>query len=106
MPLTGLRTKREIAIQDGIDRERQRCLSLVASYRASIQIKFAAQTNPTEQHKAVVARVVAALLDIEKNIKHPVAAPVSVVMPGDFSIEEMERAQEIIAEQEHNPFEG
>lgn len=99
-------TKRQAALNDGVARERLRCLVLVEEYRLMIQRKFAKQPNPTEQHKAVVARVVSALLQIEGEIRFPSAKEVSVVMPGDFSIEEMERAQEIIAEQEHNPFEG
>lgn len=92
---------------DAVDKERQRCLALVAEYRQGIQRKHAKRASPSQWHNAVVRRVVEALLQIEANIRHPSAKEdPEQVLPGDFTIDEMERAIALIEDQERNPFEG
>lgn len=74
-----------------------------------IERKFALKPNCNNARD--VRKIIDLLRKIELEIKQlgqpgeenkPIPA---IVYPGDFSVEEMERAQEIIAEQEHNPFE-
>ena len=98
---------RSEALRRAVDAERQRCLALVAAYRLSIERKVSARPVVTAHEAMLVKRIVGALLQIESEIKHPVAkeAITEVVLPGDFSIEEIERAVAMIEEQERNPFE-
>ena len=82
--------------------ERERCLALVAAYRQSVERKFAKIKTPSEQNRMIVERVVEALMGIERHIENPKPSSVG----SDFSIEEIAMAEEIIAEQEKNPFEA
>lgn len=87
--------------------ERARAARIVEGYRTQIERKFALKPNATNGKD--VRKIIRLLRQIEIEIleeQNPEACAAPVVYPGDFSIEEMERAQEIIAEQEHNPFEG
>lgn len=87
-------------------RERSRAAMIVADYRLDIERRFASM--PNARNAKDVRKIIDLLRKIEIKIldagEPPYVPP--IVYPGDFSIEEMERAQEIIAEQEHNPFEG
>jgi len=98
---------RSEALRRAVDAERQRCLALVAAYRETIQRKFSQIPNYSLEREQNVKRVVNSLLQIEADIRHPAAkeAITEVVLPGDFSIEEIERAVAMIEEQERNPFE-
>jgi len=90
---------------DGVRRERARCNNIVADYRS--QLERALVLKPHASNVSQVRRMIAMLRCIERDI---LAVPeggqkLEAILAGDFSIEEMERAQEIIAEQERNPFE-
>lgn len=88
--------------------ERIRAAGIVEGYRLDIERKFALKPNCTNAKD--VRKIIDLLRKIEGEIKQlgqpgenkPIPA---IVYPGDFSVEEMEQAQQIIAEQEHNPFE-
>jgi hypothetical protein len=96
-----------MAARSPVREERQRCLKLVVSYRESIERKSSKIKELSIEDQAIVDRVVSALKDIELNIARPNIRKerATGMLPGDFSIEEMEQAQAIIEEQEHNPFE-
>ena len=88
-------------------RERARCAGIVRDRRAIMERKLISGIG----NKAVIRRVISLLQEIEHiilELPHPDAYNPEVQMQyaGDFSAEEMERAQAIIEEQEHNPFEG
>ena len=81
-------------------------LRLVTGYRETVQRKFAKRAVKTPEQIRVVQRIVDALLSIEADIRHPKAqTEPAMVLPGDFSMDEMERAMAMIEEQEGNPFE-
>ena len=92
-------------------KERRRCIMIVQDYRRELTRAYTSRpfaTN-TKQVLALIQR----LQDMEQKmaqVPNPITAlgrkskPSMVSLDGDFSIEEMERAQEIIMEQERNPF--
>ena len=94
----------------GQRKERARCAAIVRDRRATIERKLIASTKMTEKEKNIVRRVITLLQEIEHSIlelPHPDAyIPEKFEYLGDFSAEEMERAQAIIEEQKRNPFEG
>jgi hypothetical protein len=93
-------------LRAAVDAERQRCLALVVEYRESIERKFSKHPNPGSLYADSVNKVLKSLAYIEAEIKHPSAvAEPAMVLPGDFSMDEMERAMAMIEEQERNPFE-
>lgn len=93
-----------------IQKERQRCLALVRAYREQIEegiqrqkiITGSLRTFRQEYFQEIGEKVVKSLLEIERRIEHPSPAKTD----GDFSLDEMAIAEQLIAEQEHNPFEG
>ncbi len=91
-------------------RERARCAGIVRDRRATVERRLISSRKMNEDQKMVVRRVITLLQEIEHSIlelPHPDAyMPEKFEYLGDFSAEEMERAQAIIEEQEHNPFEG
>lgn len=84
--------------------ERIRCLRLVEAYRDRVEGILADPrwTKPVHvSWRAVAEKVAEALRGIEREIKHPEDRKGS-----EFSIEELEMAEAIMAEQNKNPFEG
>lgn len=86
--------------------ERMRCLKLVRAYRERVEeitIKGRSLGKPALRDMFKVADAVASSLRmIEREIESPRAAN---KRGGEFSLEEMEIAEKLISEQEHNPFE-
>jgi len=95
-------------------KERARCANIVRDRRYLVQRKFmeyCSNHKPTRDQIRSLNRVMDILKDVEYEIQNlelavKQEAELKVEYPGDFSTEEMELAQAIIAEQEHNPFEG
>ncbi|SRR5258706_11917969 len=89
-------------------RERNRCAAIVRDRRAMVERKLITGGYGIEREKKIVRRVIAMLQEIERSILDvPEATTQEIIQyAGDFSVEEMERAQSIIEEQERNPFEG
>ncbi len=91
-------------------RERSRCAGIVRDRRATVERNLIAASNKkmNEDHKTILRRVIKLLQELEAAILDMPQAyvPKEPQYQGDFSVEEMERAQAIIEEQEHNPFEG
>lgn len=90
-------------------RERRRCIEIVQEYRRELTSAYA--RKPDASNAQQVLTVIQRLQEMERRMlvgdktdRSQLATPKTAM--GEFSIEEMERAQEIIAEQEHNPFEG
>jgi hypothetical protein len=83
--------------------ERVRCLRLVEAYRERIELWMNKPGQfPESVSAALVAeKIASSLRRIETEIKSPRDRKGS-----DFSIDELERAQAIINEQNRNPFEG
>lgn len=82
--------------------ERTRCLRLVEEYRERVEEILADPRwiNQKEDWRKVAETVATRLRGIETEIKSPRAKK-----GADFSIDEIERAQAIIDEQNRNPFE-
>lgn len=88
--------------EQNVIRERKRCLRLIEAYRERVEKWMAVPKGPLDVRAITVAEKVAnSLRRIEDAIKHP-----SEMKGADFSIDEMERAEAIMAEQNSNPFEG
>lgn len=101
-------------------KERERCIGIVREYRKELTAKLA--LHPDAANQKQVISLIRRLQKIEHEMARPYYAANTTmidpnrgtkynlgtepVLPGDFSIEEMDRAHEIIAEQEKNPFEG
>lgn len=85
--------------------ERDRCLALVEKYREHLE-RVVAEGKARKDYKKLVdvltvgEKVIASLRGIEQDIKYPVRRT-----SADFSMEEMELAERLIAEQSKNPFE-
>lgn len=95
-----LQTKRE----RGVAQERARCHDIVWKRRVGLEHALLVKSNASNARD--VKRMIRLLMDLERAIlEAPEREQLPPVPPGDFSIEEMERAQDIIAEQELNPFE-
>jgi len=87
-------------------RERNRCAEIVREQRYKIERALIASAIATK-NKLYTRRFIQILTEIEDNILDmPRATAETIQYQGDFSTEEMERAQSIIEEQERNPFEG
>ena len=90
-------------------KERTRCIRIVQKYRHELTAAYT--KRPFATNAKQVLRLIQRLQEMEEEMgsiysrqlsaKHKSSMP---VLEGDFSIEEIERAQEIIAEQEQNPF--
>ena len=91
-------------------KERERCLRLVSNYRKQIEDNvinspkwnnYSPVVKPQVRDVLEVAqKIVASLLKIEKQIQ----SPEKVNDGPDFSMEEIARAEEIMREQNTNPF--
>ncbi|SRR6266446_3945663 len=94
-------------------RERSRCAAIVRDKRQEIEHKLIAnyrriwKLSAHMEAKKYIRRFIQVLTEIEHQILEIKTAAIApqVEYLGDFSEEEMERAQAIIAEQEYNPFE-
>ena len=89
-------------------RERARCAAIVRERRYEIERALITKAT-TSRDKLYIRRFIKILTEIEANImglELPAIPSEKVQYLGDFSAEEMERAQSIIEEQERNPFEG
>lgn len=106
-------------------KERERCIGIVREYRRELTEKLALKPDALNQDQVI--RLIRRLQKIEHEMARPYGATdtyyaanatmidpnrgtkynlgTEPVLPGDFSIEEMDRAHDIIAEQEKNPFE-
>lgn len=88
-------------------KERYRCMSIVEKYRDDLMTAWS--RNPKASNATQVLRVVARLdaMLYEMSGLQPdnPAALAPVIVGGDFSMEEMAMAEEIIQQQERNPFE-
>ena len=81
--------------------ERTRCLRLVEAYRERVEAWMANPKGPLDVRSVTVAEKIAqSLRRIEGEIKSPRERK-----GAEFSIDEIERAQAIIDEQNRNPFE-
>lgn len=89
-------------------KERLRCIKIVQDYRRELTRAYT--SKPFASNAKQVLALIHKLQDMEQKMaqvpnpttslgRKPKALP-----DGDFSIEEIERAQEIIREQERNPF--
>lgn len=88
--------------------ERRRCLELVEGYRDHLQTTLdRVRSDPKYQNaqyrvaNLVVEKVIASLKDMEDKIRDRQSKD-----GADFSMEELEKAEAIIAEQNKNPFEA
>jgi hypothetical protein len=93
-------------LRHGVQGERERCLELVKGYREQIEIAIA---NPkykkVERNMLDIGEAVArSLRRIEDQIAHPEQYSPRGTGP-DFSMEEIEKSEAIMAEQNQNPFE-
>jgi hypothetical protein len=93
--------------QRGAEKERARCAGIVRERLAHVQ-RVAATSGPPQRlyrKTDIAATLIKVLIDLEAKILDVPKEEKAAILPGDFSIEEMERAIEIIEEQERNPFE-
>lgn len=78
--------------------ERKRCLQIVAAYRQQLQsYSWPKKLLPADR---IAAKTIVSLLELENRIKHPDTSSI-----GEFSEADMTKAEAIIAELSHNPFE-
>ena len=86
--------------------ERRRAAAIVRDRRAEIERRFIQM--PHANNASDVRKVIKLLWELENAILEvpTEVAEAVVTYPGDFSIEDMQLAEEIIAEQEKNPFEA
>lgn len=86
--------------------ERERCLALVENYREHLE-RVVAEGRARKDYTKLVdvlyvgEKVIRTLRRIEDDIKYP-----SKTKGADFSMEEIELAEKIMAEQNKNPFEA
>ena len=91
--------------------ERDRCLALVRAYREQIEEGIQKQKNTLgsiilyDKNSYAIEigdKVAKSLLQIERYIANPEPSKAD----GNFSLDEMAIAEQLIADQEQNPFEG
>lgn len=91
-------------VKSAVGAERLRCYELVAAYREKIESAMDKRgARSTAEQIKVADAVVKSLLDIEHEIKHPRGKTSS---GSDFSLDEIAIAENLIAEQNKNPFEA
>ncbi|SRR6266436_6430332 len=88
-------------------RERSRCAAIVRDRRQEIEHWMLTSIMLMPDQKKYVRRFLQVLTELEHKILEipKDIQDQSIEYLGSFSAEEIERAQAIIAEQEHNPFE-
>lgn len=90
--------------------ERRRCIQIVQEYRRELTRSYA--VKPDAPNAGSVLKLIQRLQEMETKMamgrladRTQLSAKIKPEV-GGFSIEEMELAQNLIAEQERNPFEG
>jgi hypothetical protein len=87
-----------------VKRERERCFDILSKHRAELLQKLM-NNKLSERQKNYLRHVITLLTKIGGEILETDGLRAETIKIGDFSEEEMERAQAIIEEQNVNPFE-
>lgn len=85
-------------------KERSRCIAIVLAYRDELVEAYRAK--PHAKNAMQVLRVIGRLDDMIREIEEiPREKAKAEIHVGGFSMDEMARAEEIMAQQDRNPFE-